>query len=94
MAANAAEMKKVLATAIFDQGFRSELMADPVAAASTLDINLDNKQTTMLRQIGERLSNVESSAFEAFKITTSRNLDHMGNPTGPIAFHASSSISW
>jgi hypothetical protein len=95
MPARKKEMKKILAMAVFDSDFRERVASDPKRAASDLGIKLDRSQLGFLEDVGGRLRALDVSKFEDIGISVDRKVDLVtGDPIGPVAGHASSSVSW
>lgn len=95
MPARTMEMRKLLSTAIFDDGFRRKLIADSKAAAAGLGVELDAGQAAILKTAAERLGAADIEKFKNFDISAHKEVDFAsGNPIDKVAFHGSTSISW
>ncbi len=93
--ANENDMKKVLATAMFDRDFRTSLSRDPAAAAKTVGVELNEGQVSLLREVGARLSQLDPSKLSDFRISVGRSVDlSHGDPIGPVSGHGSTQVTW
>lgn len=95
MPAATSDVKRVLATAIFDQKFRKELAADPKSAAESIGITLEANQVELLRDASTRLRSTEIEEKLDSMISVHKKIDLVtGRPIGDVAFHGSTSVTW
>lgn len=94
MVARAQDMKRILAMAMVDENVRRRLVAEPDRVGRDLEADLDDAQIGLLREVGSRLAALDLTRLTDM-MSLEREIDLItGNPIGPVAGHASSSVSW
>jgi hypothetical protein len=89
------EMKKLLAMAIFDSGFRETLVSNPRRAVEQAGIRLTRDQLALVEDVAQRLHALDIREFENLDVSLDQRIDlATGNPIGPVAGHASTGVSW
>ena len=87
------DLKKVMANALFDKGFREKLQTDPKKASSDLGIVLDDEQVKFLDSTFKQLGTVEFTDLPNIDISVAKQIDlTSGKPIDVVSSHGS--VSW